>query len=139
MAENKTKQTDASVEAFINKVDDEEKRKDSFTILALMKKITGAEPKMWGDSIIGFGNIHYKSKSGREGDWFLVGFSPRKQNLTLYLSYGFEKNEELMQKFGKYKVGKACLYFKKIDDIDIKTLEKLIRYAIERNKIIYNN
>jgi len=108
MAELKTKPTDQSPEAFLNGLAEENKRRDAFTILELMRKITRAEPKMWGASIVGFGEYHYKYASGREGDWPLVGFSPRKQDLTLYLMYGFEQHGDLMAKLGKYKTGKAC-------------------------------
>ena len=101
-AELKTKVNKASVTAFLNKVDDEQKRTDSFEILKLMKQVTKEEPKMWGSSIVGFGSYHYKSKSGREGDWMLTGFSPRKQNLTLYLMGGFDTHKDLLKKLGKF-------------------------------------
>lgn len=130
MAELKTKKNDASVEKFLNSVKDEKKRQDSFTILKLMKQITKAEPKMWGTSIIGFGSYHYKYASGREGDWFVAGFSPRKQNLTLYIMSGFSKYPELLKKLGKFKTGKACLYINKIEDIDIKILKELIKQSV---------
>ena len=107
MAELKTKKNKASVEKFLDGVKDEKKREDSYTILKLMKQITKADPKMWGDSMIGFGNYHYKYASGREGDWFVTGFSPRKQNLTLYIMSGFSKYPELMKTLGKYKTGKS--------------------------------
>ncbi len=109
MAELKTKLNDASVIDFLNSVEDEQKRKDSFKVLKLMQKITASEPKMWGTSIIGFGSYHYKYKSGREGDWFLTGFSPRKQNLTLYIMSGFKRFDDLLEKLGKYKTGKSAL------------------------------
>jgi len=132
MKENKTKLSDGSAEDFINKIDDEQKKNDCLVILELMKKVTGAPPKMWGESIIGFGDYHYKYQSGREGDWFNTGFSPRKQNLTVYLNYGFENNKDLKLNLGKYKVGKACLYFRKLQDIDINILEKLIKSCIKK-------
>src|SRR5512139_4112282 len=107
MADLKTKPNDTSVYEFLNKVPDEQKRKDSFTILELMRQVTGMEPKMWGDSLVGFGSYHYCYESGREGDWFLTGFSPRKQNLTLYIMSGFAQYDVLMQKLGKYTTGKS--------------------------------
>lgn len=131
MAELKTKQTDRSVEDFLDSIPDDKKREDSYTILELMKNATGLEPKMWGDSIIGFGSYHYCYESGREGDWFLTGFSPRKQNLTLYVMAGFTQYEALLQKLGKFSTGKACLYIKKIEDIDMPTLEELIRQSAD--------
>jgi hypothetical protein len=131
MAELKTKQTDQSVEEFLNGIPDDKKRKDSYTILELMKNAAGKEPKMWGDSIIGFGSYHYRYASGREGDWFLTGFSPRKQNLTLYIMAGFTQYEALLQKLGKFSTGKACLYIKKIEDIDMPTLEELVRQSAD--------
>ena len=131
MAELKTKQNDQSVEAFLNGIPDEKKRQDSFTILELMKDATGEPPKMWGDSIIGFGNIHYRYASGREGDWFLSGFSPRKQNLTLYIIAGFDEYDQMMQKLGKHKTGKSCLYINKLTEIDLPTLKELVRQSAE--------
>jgi len=131
MAELKTKPNDQSVEAFINSVADEKKRQDCFTILELMKQVTQTEPKMWGDSIVGFGSYHYKYASGREGDWFLTGFSPRKQNLTLYIMAGFEQYDALLEKLGKFKTGKSCLYIKKIEDVDLPTLRELVAQSVE--------
>jgi hypothetical protein len=130
MAELKTKPNDQSVEAFLNNIADEKRREDSFKILALMKEVTKDEPKMWGDSIIGFGSYHYEYASGREGDWFLTGFSPRKQNLTLYLMSGFEEYDNLLKNLGKYKTGKACLYIKKIEDIDLQALRELVKQSV---------
>jgi hypothetical protein len=131
MAELKTKPNDQSVEEFLNGVADEKKRQDCHTILALMKQVTGAEPKMWGDSIVGFGSYHYKYKSGREGDWFLTGFSPRKQNLTLYIMAGFDRYDALLEKLGKFKTGKSCLYIKKVEDVDLSTLRELVEQSVE--------
>ena len=131
MAELKTKPNEQSVEVFINGIADEKKRRDSFTILELMRDVTQAEPVMWGDAIIGFGNYHYCYGSGREGDWFLTGFSPRKQNLTLYIMSGFEQYEELLQKLGKHSTGKSCLYIKRLEDIDLTTLRELVRLSVE--------
>jgi hypothetical protein len=131
MAELKTKRNKGDVEAFLNSVPDEKKRRDSFTILELMKQVTGEEPKMWGDSIIGFGSYHYKYESGREGDWFVTGFSPRKQNLTIYIMSGFDEYDNLMSRLGKYKTGKSCLYIKKIDDVDQDVLQELVKKSVE--------
>ena len=131
MAELKTKPNDQSVEAFLDAVADEKKRQDSYTILELMKQVTGEEPTMWGDSIVGFGSYHYKYKSGREGDWFLTGFSPRKQNLTLYIMAGFDQYDALLEKLGKFKTGKSCLYIKKVEDIDLPTLRELIEQSVQ--------
>ena len=130
MAELKTKKTKASVDKFLNSIKDEKKREDSYTILKLMKQITKEEPIMWGTSMVGFGSYHYKYASGREGDWFLSGFSPRKQNLTLYIMSGFSKNQNLLKKLGKHKTGKGCLYINKIEDIDIKVLKELIKQSV---------
>lgn len=135
MAELKTQKNDGSVEAFLNGVENEKKRADSFTILALMKKITRQNPTMWGESMIGFGTIKYHYASGQEGEWFPVGFSPRKQNITLYL-YGLyssldsEEYLQLIARFGKHKTGKSCIYINKLDDIDMGVLEELIRLSI---------
>lgn len=130
MAELKTKQNEQSVTDFLQTVPDERKRNDSFAILELMKEVTGKEPKMWGDSIIGFGNYHYKYSTGREGDWFMTGFSPRKQNLTLYIMSGFDDYDALMKKLGKYKTGKACLYINKLEDVDVAVVKELIRKSV---------
>ena len=131
MAELKTKPNDQSVEAFLNAVDDEQKRQDCFTILALMKEITGAEPIMWGDSIVGFGTYHYTYASGRAAEWFLVGFAPRKRNLTLYVMSGFDQYDALLQNLGKFSTGKSCLYIKKLEDIDMQVLRELIKQSVD--------
>jgi hypothetical protein len=112
-------------------VADEKKRRDCFTILELMQQVTGTEPEMWGSTIVGFGRYHYKYASGREGDWFLTGFSPRKQNLTLYIMAGFTEYEALLSKLGKHSTGKSCLYIKKIEDIDLEALRELVRQSVE--------
>ena len=130
MAELKTKKNEASVTKFLDGVKDEKRRLDSYTILKLMKQITKAEPKMWGTSIIGFGSYHCKYASGREGDWFVTGFSPRKQSLTLYLMSGFSKYPDLLKKLGKFKTSKGCLYINKIEDTDIPTLKELIKQSV---------
>ncbi|MHB8777663.1 MAG: DUF1801 domain-containing protein [Anaerolineales bacterium] len=131
MAELKTKVNDASVSAFLNNIEDEEKRADSFEILKIMKQVTRKEPKMWGASIIGFGDIHYKYESGREGDWFITGFSPRKQNLTLYVMGSYNPHTELLKKLGKHKTGVGCLYIKKLKDVDAKVLKELIEKSVK--------
>lgn len=131
MAENKTKQTEASVEDFLSKIEDEKVRRDSEKISELMRKISGEPPKMWGDSIVGFGNRHIKSAAGREVDWLEVGFSPRKQNLTLYLNIGEGWDEDLLSKLGKHKLGKGCLYFKRLSDVDETVLAELIEKSVK--------
>jgi len=134
MAELKTKERKASVEKFLNSVKDDQKREDSFKILKIMKQITKAEPKMWGTSMIGFGNYHYKYASGREGDWFLTGFSPRKQNISLYIMTDINKHKELLGKLGKHTTGKGCLYINKLDDVDTKILKELIITSVKKLK-----
>ena len=131
MAELKTKPNTASVEEFLNGISDEQKRKDAFAVLRLMKQITKVKPRMWGPSIVGFGEYHYKYESGREGDRFLTGFSPRKQNLTLYIMSGFSRYDVLMKKLGKYKTGKSCLYIRRLDDIDLAVLKELITLSVK--------
>lgn len=131
MAELKTKPTEASVEDFLNEIADENVRRDSQKIAEMMEKSTGAKSKMWGASIVGFGERHLKSAAGREVDWMEIGFSPRKQNLTLYLNIGEGWDEDLLSKLGKHKLGKGCLYFKRLNDVDEKVLEKLIKKSVE--------
>lgn len=128
----KTLVNDASVEDFINSVDGETKKADAFKILEIYEKETGEKPKMWGSSIIGFGQYHYKSdRSTQEGDWPLAGFSPRKQNLTLYIMPGFNDYSDLLGKLGKHKTSKACLYIHKLSDVDIDVLEKLVKRSYD--------
>jgi hypothetical protein len=129
MAENKTKPTKVSPNAFLKTVENEQRRKDGKELMALMKDITGEPPKMWGPSIIGFGEYHYKYDSGHEGDIMIVGFSPRKQSLVLYIG-GALQNEKLMARLGKHKAGKGCLYVNKLDDIDRGVLRKLIEQSV---------
>jgi hypothetical protein len=131
-AELKTKVNDTSVTKFLDSVADERKRDDCFEILKMMKQITKEEPKMWGSSIVGFGSYHYKGKSGREGDWMLTGFSPRKQNLTLYLMGGFD--DTLLEKLGKFTTGVGCLYIKTLQDVDKKILKELVKGSVKRMK-----
>lgn len=130
-AELKTKLNDASVEEFIGKIEDENMREDCRKVSEMMQKATGAEPKMWGASIVGFGTYNYKYASGREGEWMEIGFSPRKQNLTLYMMSGFTKYDELRAKLGKHKIGKSCLYVKCLSDLDEKVLMKMIEFSVE--------
>ena len=132
LAEIKTKQTAASVEEFISNIEDEQKRRDSFIILGLMEKATNEKPKMWGASIIGFGNVRYKSPAtGREVDWFTIGFSPRKANLTLYLNGNMQRHADALKKLGKHKTGVGCLYVNKLADIDLKALEQIIKTTVQ--------
>jgi hypothetical protein len=130
MAELKTQPTGASVGAFLNGIEDAKKRKDAKAVHKMMREITGKRPKMWGPDIIGYGSYHYRYASGREGEWFLTGFSPRKQALTLYIMSGFYGEEPLLKKLGKYKTGKACLYLKKLEDVDEGVLRKLIEKSV---------
>ncbi len=137
--ENKTKANGKSVDDFINSIDNEKKIADSYKILQLMKDITGLEAVMWGDSMIGFGKYHYKYKTGREGDTFLVGFSPRKTKFSLYLMYELEKQADLLDKLGKHKFGKACLYINKLADVDLDILKQLIERAFNFMKTLDTN
>lgn len=130
MAELKTKPTDKSVEDFINGLSDENRRNDCRAVLQLMKRVTKSKPRMWGPSIVGFGSYHYKYASGREGDWFVAGFSPRKQDLTLYIMAGLPRYAELLSKLGKHKSGKSCLYVKRLSDIDMDVLEDLVQQSV---------
>ena len=140
MTELKTKKTGASVEKFIAGITDEQKRKDAEAICRLMQEATGEPPKMWGDSIIGFGNVHVKYASGRELDWMLAGFSPRKASLTLYIMTGFDEYADasgydpkpLLDRLGKYGTGKSCLYIKQLSDVDESVLKQLVRESAEQ-------
>lgn len=132
MAELKTKVNEQSVTKFLNSIKDKLRRQECLTVLEMMKKATKTEPKMWGSSIVGFGKYHYVYASGREGDWFLTGFSPRKQSLTLYIMGGLSAHEALLQKLGKHKTGKGCLYVNKLEDIDLPALRKLIEEGVKR-------
>jgi hypothetical protein len=129
MAELKTKATGASVPKFMATIKNAQRRQDCETVLDMMRKATGEEPKMWGTSIVGFGDYHYVYASGREGDWFVMGFSPRKQNLTLYVTGGFAQHEDLLKQLGKHKLGMGCLYINGLDDLHLPTLRKLIQQA----------
>ena len=134
MAELKTTKTQASVKAFVDAIEDDQRRADCRVVQKLMKEMIGKPPKMWGPSIIGFGDYHYKYASGREGDTFQVGFSPRKTSLTVYLMYDLASPKTLLSKLGKHKAGKGCLYVNKLDDIDLGVLKKLIVKTVARHK-----
>lgn len=130
MSGNKTRPTDQSVEAFIDSLDDQQKIADSYSLIDLMKEVTGCEPKMWGPSIIGFDQYHYKYESAREGDFLKVGFSPRKREFSIYIMSGFKKHEELMKKLGKHRTGKSCLYVKRLEDINLDVLRDLVQESV---------
>lgn len=134
MAELKTKATKVSVKEFLKSVPDEQKRKDSLVLIDMMSKITKAKPKMWGPSIIGFGSYHYKYESGHEGDMCITGFSPRKAAISIYISGGFKKRDSLLKKLGKHKSAVACLYVKKLEDVDMKVLKELITESYKHTK-----
>lgn len=131
MATLKTRPNDQSVVAFLNGIEDPQQRKDCFTVAEMMQDVTGALPKMWGDSIVGFGSYHYRYPSGREGDWMLTGFSPRKRSLTLYIMSGFSRYEDLLQRLGKHTTGKSCLYIKCLEDVDLAVLRELVEASTE--------
>jgi hypothetical protein len=137
VAEPKTKPTRESVRAFLNEIPDEQRRADCFAVAKMMEEITGHKPKMWGPSIVGFGSHHLKYASGREGDWPIAAFSPRKQNLTVYIMGGFERYEDLTKKLGKHSSAKSCLYIKRLSDVDIPTLKKLISESMKYMKKKY--
>ena len=139
MAENKTKPTVLSVEEFFDAVAEENRGADCYAVLELMKDVSGEEPIMWGTSIVGFGSYHYVYDSGREGDAPLTGFSPRSKNLTLHIMAGFRRYDDLMNKLGKHKTGKSCLYINKLDDIDLDVLRELVHHSIEYMKQKYPN
>ena len=137
MAELKTRPTNASVNSFINKLPDEQNRADCFAIAEMMQQVTGCKPKMWGPSIVGFGVINYKNSTGKGVDWPMIAFSPRKQNLTLYIMTGFDQYEDLMKKLGKHSTSKACLYIKRLSDVHIPTLKKIITQSVKYVKKKY--
>jgi hypothetical protein len=130
MAELKTKPTDRDVVAFLNDIPNEQQRRDSLTILDMMRDVTGIEPKLWGTNIVGFGDLRYTYASGRSGDWFRTGFAPRKQNLTLYLAGGVEPHRALLEQLGKHTTGKGCLYIKRLSDVDLATLREIVRRSV---------
>lgn len=131
MAELKTKQNSGSVTKFLGAVEDKQQRADAKKLSAMMREATGARAKMWGASIVGFGSYHYKYASGQEGDWPLVGYSPRAKNLSIYIMAGFSGSEKLMAKLGKHKTGKSCLYIKRLEDVDEAVLRKLIDKSVK--------
>ena len=137
MSEIKTRPTDASVEAFIDAVDHPRRREDARTLLDLIQRVTGEQPVMWGPSIVGYGSYHYRYASGQEADWPIIGFSPRKQNLSIYIMTGFEEADELLTRLGKHKTGKSCLYVNKLADVDLDVLEKLVRTSVAEMKRRY--
>jgi len=126
MAENKTRQNEGIVESFLEGVENQQRRSDSYAVLELHKRVTELEPKMWGDSIVGFGTYHYKYASGREGDMPLAAFSPRKQNMTIYVTYDFEGCDQLLARLGKHKTSVSCLYINKLSDVDLAVLEEIV-------------
>ncbi len=138
MADLKTKQNDASVTDFLDQVENEQRQTDCRELLKMFSEVTGEPAKMWGENMVGFGKYHYKYKSGHEGDWFLTGFSPRKQNLTIYIMTGFEKYNDILEDLGKYKTSSSCLYVKKLEDINREVLSKLIRRSVEDMRERYN-
>ena len=131
MAEPKTKETNESVSQFLDKVADPQRREDCYAVADIMRAVTKEEPKMWGTSIVGFGRYHYKGKSGREGEWPIIGFSPRKAALTLYLMGGLNASPDLMERLGKYKTGGGCLYINKLADVDVRVLKKLVAQSVK--------
>jgi hypothetical protein len=138
MAEQlKTTETAASVDRFLDSVEDANRRADCRAVVAMMEEVTGEPPKMWGPSIVGFGRYHYRYESGREGDWFLTGVSPRKQNLTLYVMAGFDEYEELLARLGKHKTGRSCLYVKRLADLDPEVLRRLVALSVDEMRRRY--
>lgn len=140
MGENKTKQTDLSVSKFIDSIEHEGRREDARILLEFMNRVTGMEPRLWGDSMIGYGKYHYKYKSGREGDFFLTGFSPRKANMTIYImpsGHGLKEYREQLAKLGKHKSSVSCLYVNRISDIDLEVLEELVTDSVRRMREFY--
>ena len=137
MADNKTKPTNVRVSDFLNAVDNPQRRADARKVASMMRRATGKRARMWGSSMVGYGKYRYRYESGREGDWMLTGFAPRKQNLVVYIMPGFKPFESLMSKLGKYKTGKSCLYINKLEDVDEQVLEKLIQDSVKLMKKRY--
>ena len=135
MAENKTVKTGASVDEFMAAVENRRRREDGLVLLGMMRDVTGLEPEMWGPSIIGFGSYHYKYESGREGDMPLIGFSPRKSSLSLYIMSGFDEYEEMLGKLGKHRTGASCLYINKLADVDVGVLRELVSQSVEHMRV----
>lgn len=136
MSELKTQKNDKNIQQFIEGLENKRRREDSLVLLELFSQVTGADPAMWGDSIVGYGAYHYKQKSGQEVDWFVSGFSPRKQSLSLYILSGFHAYSEQLDALGKHKLGKGCLYINKLQDIDLDVLRELIRLDWHRAKVL---
>jgi hypothetical protein len=132
VAESKTKDTGKSVSAFLKKIADKGRREDCLAVVDIMRDVTKEDPKMWGASIVGFGRYRYKYASGREAEWPITGFSPRKGDLTLYITSGFESSPDLMKRLGKYKTGKSCLYVKKLADVDLVILKQLVAKSVKQ-------
>ena len=139
MAGLKTRPNKASVTAFINGIDDKKKKADARKVAAMMRKATGARAKMWGTSIVGFGKYRYSNTAGKDFEWMLTGFSPRKQALTVYIMPGFSRFDVLMKKLGKYKTGKSCLYLKRLSDVDEDVLQELIEGSVNRMRQVYES
>lgn len=139
MSDMKTRSTDASVNELLDAIPDDGRRADCFRLLEVMKNVTGEEPRIWGPNMVGFGTYHYRYESGREGDWFLTGFSPRKGNLTLYIMAAFDRHAALLSRLGKFKTGKSCLYVKSLADIDDAVLRELIVASVAHMKQTYGN
>jgi hypothetical protein len=137
MADMKTRATGASVEEFLRAVPDDARRQDCFRVLDIMRSVTGYEPQLWGTGMVGFGSYHYRYESGREGDWFLTGFSPRKGNLTLYIMAGFDRYADLLSRLGKFKTRKSCLYVKRLADVDESVLRELIGASVDHMRRTY--
>lgn len=137
MAEPKTKATGASVQEFLDSVDDPKRREDCRVVIELMEQVTGESPEMWGASMVGFGRYRYRYESGREGEWFLVGVSPRKQSLTLYVMPGFDEYDGLLAQLGKHKTGESCLYVNKLEDVDFDVLRRLVELSVEEMRLRY--
>lgn len=137
MAELKTRPNDNEVDVFLESVEDARRREECRALVTLMREITGEEPRMWGDSIVGFGSYHFRYASGREGDWFLTGFSPRKKSLTLYVMAGFDRYEELLRKLGRYRTGKSCLYLNRLEDVDRDVLTGLVGRSVQHMRKRY--
>lgn len=137
MSELKTQPQDGSVEAFLDGIENEGRREDCRAVAQLMREVTGEDPVLWGPSIVGFGSYHYRYESGREGDWFLTGFAPRKTALTLYIMAGFPRFDELMERLGRYRTGKSCLYVNRLDDVDLDVLRELVTRSVEHMRAAY--
>lgn len=137
MSELKTQPHDGSVEAFLDGIEHEGRREDCRAVAQLMREVTGEDPVLWGPSIVGFGSYHYRYGSGREGDWFLTGFAPRKTALTLYIMAGFPRFDELMERLGRYRTGKSCLYVNRLDDVDLDVLRELVTRSVEHMRAAY--